>query len=200
MQEIKDTEDSGDPHGARGTLCGGEHTAPKHTHLGSSPGPPRQDAGQQTDPFHEPHFPEGNSRALGNRKACVIPGEARRRLPPAPGPCSAGDAVLVFPFLPLLFPLSTARKTPHCMSASLPRVPGATLSTTSTRYEPLCDKALGGHAIFSPILRTEAAETQPCPRRIQWPPPHPTILPRAPHSLCGLSPAPFSSTGYFVCG
>lgn len=99
---------------------------------------------------------ETAKRWVTGKLACVIPGEA---LGGCPGPWSllcwrCGPRL---PFLPLLFPLSTARKTPHCMSASLPRVPGAALSTTSTRYEPLCDKALGGHAIFSPTLRTEAA-------------------------------------------
>lgn len=44
--------------------------------------------------------------------------------------------------LPLLFSLSTAKKTPHSISASPPRVPRSTMSSTSTRYEPQCEKIL----------------------------------------------------------
>lgn len=112
-------------------------------HLGSRPGPPRQDAGQQTDPLHEPYFPKGNSRALeGYTRACLRgPWGSLRGFPwPGPLPCwRLGPCLLLF--LPLLFPLSTARKTPHCMSASPPRVPRTKLSNTSTRYEPPCEKA-----------------------------------------------------------
>lgn len=169
--------------------------------LGSRPGPPRQDAGQQTDPLHEPYFPKGNSRALeGYTRACLRgPWGSLRGFPwPGPLPCwRLGPCLLLF--LPLLFPLSTARKTPHCMSASPPRVPRTKLSNTSTRYEPPCEKALLGHTLFSPIPRTEAAETQPHPQRIQGPLPHPVSLSREPHSLpWSASPAPFQHQ--ILCG
>ena len=104
---------------------------------------------------------------VAGKHASVVSGGSLGGFPwPRALPCWRAGPCL--PLLrPLLFPLSTARKTPHCISASPPRVPRTTLSNTSTRYEPLCDKTLLGHAVFSRILTTEAAETQPRPQQIQ---------------------------------
>lgn len=61
MQE--NPEDSGNPHEA-GTCVVGKTQLQRHIGLGSSPGPPLPDTGQQTGPFHEPCFPKGNRRVL----------------------------------------------------------------------------------------------------------------------------------------
>lgn len=61
MQE--NPADSGNPHEA-GTCVVGKTQLQRHIGLGSSPGPPLPDTGQQNGPFHEPCFPKGNSRVL----------------------------------------------------------------------------------------------------------------------------------------
>ena len=82
---------------------------------------------------------------------------ATPRLPLALGP--PRDWFAVFSIISSCSSLSTARKTPHCISTSPPRVPRSTMSSTSTRYEPQCERVLRS-ARRSPILRTKyAAET-----------------------------------------
>lgn len=70
---------------------------------------------------------------------------------PDPTPLSSwrlGCGLLHLP--PLLFSPSTARKTPPPTSVSPPRVPRSTMSSTSTRYEPQCEKVLIGHTFIQP--------------------------------------------------
>lgn len=122
----------GEPHGA------GRMQLQRHIHLGFGPVPLPQDAGQQTDPSHQPYLPKGNSRMLEGSRG-VMPmralaqGLAAQRLPLARGPCSSGNRAVDISTFYFCSSLSTARKTPHCMSTSPPRVPRSAMPNTSTR-------------------------------------------------------------------
>ena len=93
---------------------------------------------QQTDPSHQPYLPKGNSRMLEGSRG-VMPmralaqGLAAQRLPLARGPCSSGNRAVDISTFYFCSSLSTARKTPHCMSTSPPRVPRSAMPNTSTR-------------------------------------------------------------------
>lgn len=141
MQE--NPADSGNPPEA-GTCVVGKTQLQRHIGLGSSPGPPLPDTGQQTGPFHEPCFPKGNSRVLEgfheSMPSWSLEGPSEL---PRPEPLTywrLGPYLLLFlpPLLSLSF--SAARRTPHCMLASPPKVPRCTLLNTSTRYELLCER------------------------------------------------------------
>ena len=138
MQEMKNPEDSGDPQGGRGTPWSRENAAPKAHPPGFRPRPLPQDVGQQTDPSHQPYLPKGDSRTLEGSRG-VMPmralsqGLAAQRLPLARGPCSSGNGAVDISTFYFCSSLSTARKTPHCMSTSPPRVPRSAMPNTSTR-------------------------------------------------------------------
>lgn len=166
MREMKKPEDSGDPPGGREeTPRRRANTAPKAHPPGFQPWP-APPGGWKTDwPYFQKVPPallsEGKQQNAGWGRAYVIasPGPGNAEASPGPGPCSSGSWAAVFSTFYFRSPLSTARKTPRCMSASPPRVPRSTMSNTSTRYEPPCEKALPGHTSVSPVPGTEAAET-----------------------------------------